>query len=543
MTDKILTDEQKAIVEFVKAGEGNLLIEALAGTGKTSTIIESLKHLPQKSALLCAFNKKIADELTERMGPAPAGSMWKAATFHSLGLAIVKSHNRRIEVSGEATEELINEASNQWEADRIIKNDEGKKEKIRVSFPARRAAARLLRTIKETHTDRDLPYHVIRGIGETFNVFGDLSEESVDVACKVAGIAYEMSFDLKSRQSIDFCDMTWLPVALDLAPASRYRVVFVDEAQDLSLPQLSLVKKLVAPNGRLIVVGDRSQGIYGWRGAIPTQVWNEMTNTYQATRLPLTTTFRCSQLVVREANQVVPALKARTGAPPGTVSECSFSDVPELVRRDLRTKTFILSRNNADLLHTALYLYRQDIGFQLLGGKEIIEPLYQVIGKLDQSSKPAFDKALAEWHHDEMEKAEKIHAASWADRIDQQYKALCVMSAYVRPRDIKHALGELIGLDGSSITLSTVHKVKGLEADRVFLLKQTFARYRLQQEMQNAMSNEEMSLIKYKLENLNAEELHLEYVAVTRCKLDLYWVDMVGTSLGALARLAAAEGE
>ena len=514
------TDEQVAILDFVKSGEGHLLIEALAGTGKTFTLIESLTYAPQKTAMLCAFNKKIATALEERMPKSPKGSVWKAQTFHSIGLSIVRSHFR-VDVKEEATEDLVNDTI-------AAMKEEGEK----ITFSTRRAAVRLLRTLKEIHAERLVPLEMVLLDGMTYDCFGKLEEVNMKRAALVASMAYVKGYEeIRERGKIDFCDMTWLPVVLDLAPPSRYQIVFVDEAQDLSPPQLQLVQKIIASNGRLIVVGDRWQQIYKWRGSNAALVWDTM-KALGASALPLTKTWRCATSIVEEANDLVPDLKPRDDAPPGIVESCTFDRLVGLLTSDpvRGIPTFLLSRTNADLLHTALYLWKAGVEFELNAGREIVQPLFEIIDNLDKSSKDRFRANVATWFQVEMAKAESIGAAAWADRIEQQYAMLTVLCDYADPKQFKRLLNDIIDPDKvSPLMLSTVHKAKGLEADRVFLLKQTFKRHKLKREYEMAMDDRERERALWKLQNtIEQEDLNIEYVAITRAKHQLVWVDMVG---------------
>ena len=536
-SDLALTDEQKAIVAFVKAGQGHLLVDAGAGCAKTTTLVEALKRAPQRSSLMCAFNKGIAETLQERIGKPPPGFLWKAQTFHSAGLKIVHAHRPRLDVRAEASEDLVNIAAERFEMDGA---ERGSKE--RVSFQIRRAAVRLLRTVKETRTDTEISPQTALAIGMNFDVLGKLPDNDQKTASEIVSRAYTAGLDLKARTALDFCDMTWLPVVLDLAPPSRYQIVFVDEAQDLSLPQLALVQKLVAPKGRLVMVGDKFQGIYGWRGAVGDVVWQFMTDHYEAKSLPLTTTWRCSCAVVKEANKLVPSLRPRPGAPVGSVTNCQFEELPKLIAKDLKSTTFVLSRNNSDLLHTALYLWKADLGFQLYGGKEIVEPLYEIIDKLDKRDKNAFTSSLTTWFTDEMAKADKINATAWADRIEQQHDSLLMMLEYAEPRAFKSILQDILYLSSMSpLVLSSVHKVKGLEADRVYLLKQTFERFKREADLEHAVEDWQIRKARERLATIPQEEENLLYVAITRAKTDVVYVDMRGASTIALSRLIDAQ--
>jgi hypothetical protein len=66
---------QQDIFDFVQSGHGNAIVEAVAGSGKSTTIVEALKRV-KGSSIFLAFNKSIADELKSRGV--------NARTFHSL---------------------------------------------------------------------------------------------------------------------------------------------------------------------------------------------------------------------------------------------------------------------------------------------------------------------------------------------------------------------------------------------------------------------------------------------------------------------------
>lgn len=80
---------QQAIFTAVRDTQESLLISAVAGSGKTTTIVEAIKHVPrEQSVLFCAFNKSIADTLKSRITSPNA----TCATLHSLGLRAWQSH-------------------------------------------------------------------------------------------------------------------------------------------------------------------------------------------------------------------------------------------------------------------------------------------------------------------------------------------------------------------------------------------------------------------------------------------------------------------
>lgn len=88
----IPTVEQEKIFRFFNSEQNNGIIDAVAGSGKTSTLIEGIKHLPiNKKILFCAFNKKIQTEISQKVQNFSRPVFVK--TTYALGLNILKMNN------------------------------------------------------------------------------------------------------------------------------------------------------------------------------------------------------------------------------------------------------------------------------------------------------------------------------------------------------------------------------------------------------------------------------------------------------------------
>ena len=74
---------QQAIYDWIEHGAGNAVVDAVAGAGKTSTLLEGAKRLKTTNACFVAFNKVIADEIASRL--QAIDSPMQASTIHSLG--------------------------------------------------------------------------------------------------------------------------------------------------------------------------------------------------------------------------------------------------------------------------------------------------------------------------------------------------------------------------------------------------------------------------------------------------------------------------
>ena len=322
--------------------------------------------------------------------------MWDAKTLHTAGLGVLRSYgwephpddsvlksygwkshpsDKEDGVQDNASEKLVNDVATSIEE--IVDEDKRRGrplwfdlpfvvegDKALISEEIRRAARDLLKHWKVAC----LPDEVDDEKEEAdIDAFDALSEEDAIIARTIAHFAYVMGARI-DRLKIDFEDMIWLPLILGLMPKWPYDLVFVDEAQDLSSPQFELARRLMKPDGRLVVVGDLHQSMYGWRGAIGDEVWAAMRDMGAAT-MPLTVSFRCPRVVVELANRLVPDLRARDDAPIGKIHTCSFAQMIE----GLPTTTidlFVLSRNNAVLFETAIQLWRRDALFSFSKGEE-----------------------------------------------------------------------------------------------------------------------------------------------------------------------------
>jgi DNA helicase-2/ATP-dependent DNA helicase PcrA len=524
------TGEQQAILTEAVIGKGDLLIDALAGTGKTSTLLEILKVIPQRSVLVAAFNRGISDEFKTRMPPIRRGHAVVVQTLHSIGRAIIVSHFPKIQVDRDATEALISSLG------------------TGAPYEVRRSAVRLVRCAKETLAwspeiggpilGDTWPADVLLRLGFDQRLFsGKLKANQIERAVDIARRAVAAGLDMTHRKTIDFCDMVWLPTALDLAPRSRFKAIMLDEVQDTSKPQLDLLARVALPDTRYIACGDEWQQIYSWRGSLGGAVWSY----FKATkRFPLTMTWRCSTAIVKAANALVPALKARPDADEGEVSACTIGELPLVIAQGHSEgiHTFVLSRNNAALLDCALFLWRAGTRFQLYAGDEMLEPLFSLIDSdLDLRSTQLFTASLSQWHARETMKADQAGSTSRHEQVDEIRKMLMAALNYTEPNGLKRLLSTILADTKSGVLLSTVHRVKGREAERVFLLRKTFARHNVvcqialyqpqrggppihKEWTAGAPDGETAALF------VDQEELNIEYVAITRARTHLVWVDV-----------------
>ena len=506
----VWSDEQDAIFDWFASGSGNLLVRARAGTGKTSTIIEGVERAPEKRICVAAFNKAIAVELQSRFRSENV----RAKTLHALGFGIIKRQLPHVELDTEGGRGLeLARAGVQLVADY---------EEKRAPLPGE------LRNIANMHTkireilgdplmlwpDGVAQLEVCDWLLAADAAWGEISDQlfwNFERCVEAAFAAVQVAVQEPPKKGVDFADMIFLPIALGWAQP-RFDLLVVDEAQDMSALQLDLAQRVC--KGRFALIGDDRQAIYGFRGA-DVGCLDRLKGELGAQELTLTTTYRCPKSVVRIARKFVSDIVAREDADQGWVEA-------GLTIEDMFALTvpgdFVLSRSNAALASAYLGLLKAGIATYIKGrdlGKRALERVTKLAKKLPKPvTFEALEKALAEWFEKrcqefdaKMHDAEKVKERKWQLQDD-----CTVIHAFIAGSSDYDDLLKRLKTCGSGddtpvrsdmVMCSTVHKAKGLEAQRVWLLGSSFHG--------NAR---EVS-----------EESNICYVAVTRSKGDLFLVD------------------
>ena len=108
------TDHQKAVFNWALNDTGNAIVEAVAGSGKTTTLIEMVRQYstnnPNKKLALLAYNKKIAEELKSRI--VDLGNNVIAGTVHSFGFSAIRKTRKYVKVDGYKLSNIFNDITN-----------------------------------------------------------------------------------------------------------------------------------------------------------------------------------------------------------------------------------------------------------------------------------------------------------------------------------------------------------------------------------------------------------------------------------------------
>jgi DNA helicase-2/ATP-dependent DNA helicase PcrA len=437
------TAEQQLIIEAARDTSDNLLVQARAGAAKTTTLTLIADALPKVEILAIAFNKKIADELRDRL-PDNAD----AATLNALGHRAWRSYlNKHPKVDSRKTyfllREIINELPDPAERD--------------LAYEDFRDLLNACRTAKQEGYMPGKLHPQARPLIGDESFFDMLEFEATDLHRDLINEFMRRNFKQGLQGVIDFDDQIYLPALMSCSfPAPQ--LTMIDEAQDLSHINHVLLRKIVR-NRRLIAVGDECQAIYGFRGASENSM-TELRETFSMRELYLTLCFRSDQRIIENARWRAPDMQYRPDAAPGLVEHLSVWTPGEIQQGDA-----IICRNNAPLFSCAIELLRAGLNPELASG-DIIAGLEAVFKKLGKPATPSADALAALDAHIAALSQKRKNKAQLRDMQD------CI-GLFLRERDTlgeAQAFFQQITQQAGRIKLMTGHKSKGLEFDRVWFL-------------------------------------------------------------------------
>lgn len=486
-----LTAQQEAIVSAIVHGKRNVAAVARAGTGKSSTIEavinEYVKHHPNHELLVCAFNKAITVEMQERLAAAGHKDFRKVAvqTAHSMGYGLVRFMFKS-KIDGDKVSKIIR-AQNEA----VYVTYRGQIEQL-VRY-AKDAAFGFFAKVGDTHAWYELAdHHDIDGLED---------EQDMDAVVRAAQNVYKLS--LAQTDVVDFSDMILFPLVKNMRVKFTKDLIFVDEAQDLSPARQALILKFMKPGGRIVVVGDDRQAIYGFAGADAEALPN-LIKQLDAEVLPLTVTWRCAKAVVTFANALVPDLEA---AAPNAEGEVLHGSDATDAWATLDVKDAVLCRKMAPLVAEAYKLIRKGVPAKV-EGRDIGKGIKLLVGRWKVASIDALLQRLEAYRIREVQKAMAKHNERKVTEIEDRVNTVveiageCIRQGKKDVQAIYDAIDALFGDDvKNAVTFCTLHRSKGREWTRVFILPCSPFRAKQAWQLQ--------------------QERNLEYVGYTRAKQTL----------------------
>lgn len=498
--------QQAAIFDWVRNGTGSALVVAVAGAGKTTTLVQAVKHM-RGSVFLGAYNSAIAKELKGRIEGLLSV---RAGTFHSAGFrAWMRVANRCV----------VEERKGAMIFDKLLADGRARDHEftfaLKLASLAKQSAVGVLWDGRDLGAWRDIVDHHDLAY-DLAGADGSIEEGVVDRAIEAARNVVRESIKL-NRDMIDYDDMIYAPL-LHNVPMWPQDWVLIDEAQDTNAARRALAKKMLRPGGRLIAVGDPRQAIYGFTGA-DSDSMDIIKREFNCVELPLTVTYRCPKVVVSFVQRWVSHIQAHESAPEG-------------VLRTIDTDTFmrsegagpgdvVLCRNVKPLVALAYALIREGRPCHV-EGREIGKGLVALVNRWKIKTLAALVDRLTKFREKEVEKFKAAGKEAKAAAIDDKVETLLVIIERLQATG-KRAVSDLIEFIGtlfadtdpnnpaSTLVLSTVHKSKGREWDRVYLLGRTAL-------MPSPWARQDWQML---------QEDNLCYVAGTRSKRELVEVALL----------------
>jgi superfamily I DNA/RNA helicase len=473
---------QKDIYDVFTTSDNNINISAVAGSGKTTVLLELLKFVPDdKQALFVAFNNSIVDELKRRIG---GKSNVEISTIHAYGWrSVLCRYGSKVKMNPNKVFSKI---------EGILKQYEISTKKYGYYFYIIPKIIDLMRCNltpldKQDILDMSMHYDL------------DISEVEAEIAMKVFE---KMNRD---KSQFDFMDMIYQPVTDAHIRLRKYDYVFCDESQDFSICQQKIIQMSLNRKGRLITVGDEHQSIYGFAGADANSYQKLSELNGESVKMPLSVCYRCSKSVVIEAQKIVPEIQYAPDAEMGCVREGSM-------REDLEQGDWILCRNLKPLVQTYLWLMKNKVKSKIKG-KDIGEGILSMINKTGAKTLRGMWTLLELEKEKLCKKLKKrgVRQPSLHPKMElftQRTEVIeCLMNEVTDVQSLKKLIENIFTDEVKGIMLSTIHKSKGLENNRILFLCP------------------ELIPSRYATTDWMAEqEMNLYYVAVTRAKHSLIYV-------------------
>lgn len=474
--------EQTAIFDALKYDDRNLHIDAKAGTGKSTTLLWAMSLMKRGSAALMAFNKEIVTDIEPK-----CPDFVTVKTAHSFGYAALAKKFGRLYVDDYKVLNLLKKG---WPS---LLNPDGYSSKEKMKVVSRLYETKeLINKMRLCLVDWNNKEEII-GLIMRYNINIDTLNDVLEI---IPDVFKQL---MESENHIDFTDMMWMPIMLDLE-IPQFDMLFIDEAQDFNNLMIAYAERMAGK--RVIFVGDKFQSIYKFAGANAESI-PALIEKFDAVSLPLNQCYRCGSKIIEKAQTIVPEIYAHPSTGEGVV------DVLDVLSNEIEEGSMIVSRRNAGLVKPCFKLLR-DGKKAIIKGRDIGGGLIRLIDQQKSSDINDLMDKLESWKEKKMEKilsSEKINFSAIDGTEDQFECVKAIAEECDSVEEVKGKINRIFSEDRKGIVLSSIHRSKGLEADHVSIIN--YPRVRLNYER---MTDED-----------HQQEANLEYVSLTRAKkrLDL----------------------
>lgn len=545
MNFKPSTYQQDILDFFLNNPQSNMLVNALAGSGKSTTACMLSEH-SKTSDLYIAFNASVVEEFKKKI----KNPKTKVMTMHSLAYSIMLYNvEQESKDSGEKPKGFGSQRSKRtvsldnFKPHKILDEEITKRYGRYIEF-AKRVFLKdnyvnLYNLCRLTLTDMSSNKDVSRLIDDhvLFLYYGDEGYSAPDISEITSTLKI---LDTKSRQQfeaqgvIDFTDMLWITFNKlkydnwEVPYWALYTNIYCDEVQDFSNIQLNFLKFIKRTKGRYVFIGDFHQAIYNFAGA-NAQAFNQIPKMFAPVEtFDLPICYRCAKSHLSRVNREygIPILPC-DDAPLGFVKTIDKNKISEYAKAG----DMVISRKNKwiaevvlDLARNGTPIFIEDkdmvaaIKRQILSSKctsvgTLEKFLQKVISNYNKKLFEIVSKNVSEGGHEE-EHLEAV--AETNSKIDNTSFLLEILEGYLENHASSDSISKFSNFidkllnttpSPNCVRLCSIHKAKGLEATNVFVLNEAKINY----DFRNSKEQ-------------NIQEKNLSYIATTRAKEGLYLV-------------------
>lgn len=476
------SSEQEAIFEVMEGTNDKIHIEASPGSGKSTTLKWAMTKDKSKRAAMLAFSKAIVTEIEPGCAPHV-----EVRTAHSFGYGALSKRFGRLFLSNGKVQKIFKESFPSLDPDELEGDERGAAYSFMFDF------LKLVDMLRANLADENN----VNEVNKIMMQYGfDLD---LDLVMRCLPVVFKKI--VESPNIIDYTDMMWLPIRLGLE-IPKFDMVYVDERQDLNSLMIEYVNRMVGD--RIMTVGDDCQSIFGFAGADLNST-KRLVAKFIGQELPLNVCYRCGTDIVAHAQTIYSKILPFDKNPTGTVERREELDW------DMPDGSMILSRRNANLIKPCFAFLRKGRK-AIIKGKDIGAGLLKLIRTMKAKNTIELIDKITLHKNARIEKLmkEKNVSESMINKIEDE--CACIIEIAMgcdSIAEIEARVEMLFDENTKGITLSSIHRSKGLEADQVTIVDYNRVR----------ISNEKMSVEEH------IQEKNLEFVAVTRAKKKLHLID------------------
>jgi len=473
------TDEQN---EIIHSSAEILKVNAVAGSGKTTTLLAYAANNPNRRILYLAYNKAIAEEISQKLRAKNVSNVF-VTTVHALAYRETQAYNYRFfELDEVAISKLlgISDILYAW----LVKDI--------VSFYCNSRLVALDTVLVQNYIAITMP---------NAEVLKLLESRDIEILGHVKHILSQMR-----QGSIPVTHDFYLKLYYLHKPKLNYDIIMVDEAQDISDVMAAIVQM---QSGKKVYVGDAFQQIYSFRFAL-----NALKN-IEAASLQLSQSFRFgngyANMLAQKINVAYELLESDKLFMRGSdnYTKIGYKSL------DLSKPITVLSRSNSALFENVLKHLKEKKSIKFEGGYGSYNFMNKMVFAVLKLNSGELDKV----DHELISQFESIvELKEYANETQNQNlkNVISLVEKYENELfTFNNSIKELLS-DDAEITFATTHKSKGKEYEQVIMAQDDFINLESIVKMKEDEKVSTQAII---------EEVNIYYVAATRVKSAILMAD------------------